>query len=39
MVDLDNWLSGRYRISPPGKGAAAELDDSQAAVDGENDSD
>lgn len=24
MIDLDNWLAGRYRISPP---AAAEPDD------------
>ncbi|MGH9448541.1 MAG: DNA gyrase inhibitor YacG [Terriglobia bacterium] len=39
MIDLDNWLSGRYRISRPVNGEPAEAEDSPAGDGSESDGD
>jgi uncharacterized protein len=35
LLDLDNWLQGRYRISTPLGGAEAQGDDSEIEPTGE----
>jgi endogenous inhibitor of DNA gyrase (YacG/DUF329 family) len=39
MIDLDNWLSDRYRVSAPRDSAPAESNHSRAASGSEADDD